>query len=698
MNSITREPTPLWKAGVAVIPNPQRCTLREGHFTVTPDTVIALSGDTDDDDAFAATLLAGALKEEMGLELSIEKASSAATRAIRLVRGGPARKFGDEGYVLDVTTKAVTVRAPGAAGLYYGVQTLLQIIRSRGAGASLPALRIEDWPDYRYRAAHYDTKHHQDTFDYVVDFIEKLAAYKINLLIWEWEDKLAYKRRPEIGAPGAFTIRQMQELTAVARRHHVQLVPLIQGLGHVSFILKHRKHHPLREIPASNWEFCPLKDGTYEVLFDLWDDAMDATPGVEFLHIGTDETYELGQGEACGCKALAEKHGREYLMQKFIHRCHEHIRRRGRKMISWGGGYVPGSPHLPPEGLITFDYPHRKRSDAMAAVRKGYEKWVFTPNPLNCPLVVPMFPFDFAGRSRPGSAVETAEALSEGARLGGFTGMVACSWDDPGRHNEMWNIRHISAAEYAWTAHAPSVDEFLSKFFVSYFGPREQHLEELFRSMEDRMFFYYRVLQRRIWHYGPVGKMHLPDLPREDLEFDPFWRQRYADDVEDAKRELVALDRCADIIHDNLRRPLRSRDNLDILLTLVDLCRHNARLFTRMADLEENIGRASNQHWIDRKTALAGLKDAEKIVAEHIAERKQVMKTLIKVWEPTRLVKGMSTKRKKYVHARDRARHFANRTPDMSYLVHDEERLDMEGYLRALRRIIRDYEADLRKG
>ena len=694
--AITSEPTDLWKAGVPLIPTPQGCTLSDGEFTVTGDMVIQLSAGADDEDAFAAELLARRLGECTSARPKVWKTERKSAGGIRFERKRLGKDLREEGYLLEITSQQVTLTADSAAGTYYGVQTLLQMIRRSAGRVTLPCIQIEDRPDFRWRAITYDTKHHQDTFDYVADFIRKMAGYKLNMIIWEWEDKLAYERRPEIGAPGAFTKKQVQRLTAIARRHHVQLVPLVQGLGHVGFILKHRKHRRLREVPASNWQFCPQKDGTYELLFDLWDEAMEATPGVDFIHIGTDECYELGLGETCGCSKLAAEHGKDYLMQMFVRRAHKHIAAKGRKVISWGGGYVEGSPHKPPKDLITFDYPYKTRAPAMRAIEKGYTKWVFCPNPLNCPLVVPMWPFEFAGRRRDGSAMETARSLDEAHDLGGFTGYVACTWDDPGRHNEMWNIRHVCAAEFGWTAHAPSVDEFLAKFFVNYFGPEQQDLLELYRSMEDRMFFYYSVLQRRVWHYGPVGKMHLPDLPRWDLEYDSFWRQRYADQVARAENELRELDRCAGIIQRNLALPIHEEDDLEVMLTMVELCRHNARFFTRMADCEDLITTAGNMHWIDRKQSLEALRSAAMVFETHIRERKVVMRHLVKVWERTRLPKGMSTKSKKYLHARDRAHHFANRTPDMSYHVIDEVRLDMEGHLRALRRIIKDYEKTLK--
>ena len=184
-----------------------------------------------------------------------------------------------QAYQLSTTAHQVEIRAKGDAGIFYGTRTLLQILKKGDRGAFVPGMQVIDWPDIPERASHYDTKHHQDKREYVESFIRDLAIYKINMLVWEWEDKFEYPSHPEIGAPGAFTMAEMQDITRYARKYHVQLVPLVQGLGHVSYILKWPQYNNLREIAASNWEFCPHKDGSYELLSDLWKDAIKATPG-----------------------------------------------------------------------------------------------------------------------------------------------------------------------------------------------------------------------------------------------------------------------------------------------------------------------------------------------------------------------------------------------------------------------------------
>ena len=200
---------------------------------------------------------------------------------ILLSRNDAEGSMKSQAYHLTASQEGITIISNDAAGLFYGMQTLLQLIQKKDDALYVAGLTIEDWPDIERRAVHYDSKHFQERFEYVKGFIRTLATYKINMLIWEWEDKFAYPSHPEVGAPGAFTMEEIQALTRFARQYHIQIVPLVQGLGHVSYLMKWPQHMHLREIESSNWELCPLKGGSYDLLFDLWYDAMEATPGSE---------------------------------------------------------------------------------------------------------------------------------------------------------------------------------------------------------------------------------------------------------------------------------------------------------------------------------------------------------------------------------------------------------------------------------
>jgi hypothetical protein len=123
--------------------------------------------------------------------------------------------------------------------------------------------------------------------------------------------------------------------------------------------------------------------------------------------------------------------------------------------------------------------------------------------------------------------------------------------------------------------------------------------------------------------------------------------------------------------------------------------RHNIDLVLTLGGLEEAIAMASELHFSDRGRALGHLKTAERLIREHLEDRDTVFRGLVSVWEKSRLPKGLSLPGKPYVFARDRARHFANRTPDMTYLILDEQLLDLEGYLEGLRALIAHYEKAL---
>ena len=93
-----------------------------------------------------------------------------------------------------------------------------------------------------------------------------------------------------------------KKISAYAKERHIGISPLIQGLGHASFILKHPEYKELRDDPKSDWAFNPLNPKTYEVQFDLYLDAMEANPHGKYLHIGGDEVHTTGRNS--GISAL----------------------------------------------------------------------------------------------------------------------------------------------------------------------------------------------------------------------------------------------------------------------------------------------------------------------------------------------------------------------------------------------------------
>jgi hypothetical protein len=566
--------------------------------------------------------------------------------------------------------------------LFYGTQSLLQLIQKGRSGLYVKGIVITDWPDISWRAVHYDTKHFQEKKEYVQEFIRTLASYKINMLIWEWEDKFAYQSHPEIGAPGAFTMEEMQELTRYAHKYHVQIVPLVQGLGHVSFILKHPQNKHLREIASNNWGFCPLHEGTYKLMFDLLKEAIEATPGSEYIHIGCDETYVLGKGVECGCKAKMEEIGKYALRQIYINRIADQMKKWDRKPMSWAGGYDPNEKVRPTEGLLTpggYD----SESD-MEALKKGYSFYIYDPNPGIEHLFLPYF-YRETEYNQYGAHIERSyRRLSPAALSGNFEGMISTSWNCSGVHNQIWMLRYITAAEYSWSGKGPDLGEFEDKYFTNYYGSQSRDVKELFHLLNKASYYYMDAFERKVWHWGEVGKTHLPDMPRDDVEYDPFWNTEYREMVEHSRKQLPRMERVLDISRVNLGLGVKNSYDFELFTCLAELFRHTARTYLALSDLERSITQAHRSHFDNPEAAYSALQDAANIIEKNLAEREEVFTRIKTTWGKSQLPRGMSTPEKKYVHGRDQQRNFANRRPDLSFMIYDEQLLGLEEYLKQL--------------
>jgi hexosaminidase len=686
--------TTLFDEGISLIPHPQEVSLGGEDFMLENELTIVLDKNASDRDRFAATELAAQLKTDWRVKAVIS--TSASGKSIILTHNGVSKEITElskkkalQGYQLAATADQVVIRAKGEAGLYYGTQTLLQIIKEGPKGDMVPGIEITDWPDISERGAHYDTKHHQDKREYVESFIRELARYKINMLVWEWEDKFEYPSHPEIGAPGAFTMQEMQEITRYARKYHVQVVPLVQGLGHVSFILKWPQHSHLREIAASNWEFCPLKEGSYDLLFDLWEDAIEATPGSEYIHIGSDETYELGLCEQCQLKS--EEIGRSGLYTLFTNKAGKHLKTKGRKTMCWErpmGWTVSKSPAkgiAPVKNLVlteSYSYETADFKYAREAKEMGYELFTYDPNPGVVPLMVPyMFTIREGGKTMDGSLENSSKHLISSTKSGYFDGMINTSWDDAGLHNQSWMMSFINSAEWSWSAGNPSLEVFIHNFFMNYYGEGSRNMGELYSLLNEASYYYYESFERRVWHYGYIGKTHLPDLPRGDnLEYDEFWNREYADRIEASREQLIKMDRAREIIRVNQGNSIRNSYDLELFTTYVDLVSHTCNTYLALSALEQAIKEAHNQRYISHLAAYQSMEKGVAIIESNLLERHKVYHELIAIWEKTRLPKGMSTADKEFFHRQDRARHFAFRRADMSYLICDEELLGLEEY------------------
>ncbi|WP_236973933.1 beta-N-acetylhexosaminidase [Membranihabitans maritimus] len=684
------------RLGLDVIPYPQEVTVDGTPFYLKGAKVYQ-SGNLNEEEEFIIENLLTELHDGFGLSLSTS--TSARNSNIFFKINKENNTLGKQGYTIRITPDEVTIEAQSSTGLFYGSQTLVQLVKQGDASTYIPGMTISDWPDIEERAVHYDTKHHQDKKSYVKKFIRDMARYKINIIVWEWEDKLAYETHPDIGAPGAFTKEEMIEFTEYAKKYHIQLVPLVQGLGHVSFILKWPQYHHLREIEASAWEFCPLKEGTYDLLFDLWKEAVEVTPGSKYIHIGSDETFELAH--CYECKAKAQEIGASGVYHYFVEKANAYLKTLGREVMVWErpmGWEMSNSPiknMTPDTSLVlteSYDYEEPDFQYAKKAKDLGYTVFAYDPNPGIEMGFLPYFYSERGGINQTGSLQNSYEFLKATAQSGIFDGMINTSWDDSGHHNQAWILSFVTSAAFSWNGNKPDLAEFTHSFFRNYYGKNSTELIELFELLNEGAYYYMSTLERKVWHWGDVGKTHMPDLPRaENIEYDPFWNREYKEMLTYSRRMEKKMYRAIQIINNNLAEKIENAYDLRVFKTVAEVIRNTALTYRDLSKLEYLIRDAHRNHYVSHKTALDYLFQAKDLVETAINRKEEIYENMVSVWEETRLPKGLSTREKDYFFQQDRARHFANRTPDMRYWVYDEDILGMEKYLVELNEYISFY-------
>ena len=269
--------------------------------------------------------------------------------------------------------------------------------------------------------------------------------------------------------------------------------------------------------------------------------------------------------------------------------------------------------------------------------------------------------------------------------------MISTSWNCSGVHNQLWMLRYITGAEYSWSGKGPDLTEFEDKYFINYYGPHSKDVKELFTLLNKGSYYYMSTFERKVWHWGEIGKTHLPDLPRDDLEYDPFWNTEYREMVERSKKQLPRMQRVQDICRINLELGVKKSYDFELFARLAELFGHTAHTYLALSDLEKAITQAHRAHFDNPMAAYNALQHAAVIIEKNLVEREEVFSRIKTTWEKFQLPKGMSTPEKKYVYARDQQRNFANRRPDLSFMIYDEQLLGMEEYLQQLQSYINWY-------
>jgi len=380
-------------------------------------------------------------------------------------------------------------------------------IRQLAAQPPLPCgLTIRDWPALKVRGLHLDLKFWPPRFDAVLRWLDQMAAWKLNMLVLEYEDRFPYEKVKRIACPAAWSRDQIQELLHRARAWGIEVVPLLQCLGHVEYILWHGEYAVLRELPHVLSQYCPSNPESFALFTAMADEILDLHADVRFLHVGGDETAFLGRCPTCSARAQSQ--GPLGVYAAHLRRVCEWVSAKGIRPIVWDD-ILRQEPEritaLPPSTvLMHWDYETtgiptdpRKRRQANGAADMTSGPSV--PRPVyrqyrEAGYDVIMAPCYNAGGLIPSAPVANTRHLAQQAALHGGLGVCSTHWAVFLTSPDFAACGAAACAEFSWnplpsrddllTSRNVGVDtEFERRFCRAYFGLPDDTLMHALRLL-----------------------------------------------------------------------------------------------------------------------------------------------------------------------------------------------------------------------
>ena len=363
----------------------------------------------------------------------------------------------DEGYVIvpDGSTLAVIGATP--QGVFYGAQTVKQLVVGRGASATIQMASVRDWPAMRHRGLHDDlSRGPVPTLEYMKRQMRTFAAYKLNVYSPYFEHTLGYRTNPLSAPPGGSLSREdVTELVAYARRYHIDVIPEQEAFGHLHHVLKYEIYAPLAETSHGH-VLAPGQAGSMS-LIKQWFAEIDTLFPSRYVHIGADETFELGRGQTME-RIQRDSIGPVYL--GFLKDIVEAIKRPGKKYMFWGDVAVnhPALVKSLPKEMVAVAWSYGAAASFDRQItpftQAGFETWV-APGVSNWNRVYPNNNVAF---------VNIRNFVRDGQRLGA-SGMLNTTWDDDGEaiFNQTWAGVLFGAAA-GWQKGESSIETFQRSF------------------------------------------------------------------------------------------------------------------------------------------------------------------------------------------------------------------------------------------
>lgn len=358
---------------IDVIPMPRSVEYHSGNFTISPETKFYTNLSAESRQALTDYLEGTSLGSVPFAE------SATGNNGIELNLCDSSIVTGNEAYRIEIDKKGVRLSANTETGIFYGLQTLLQLLNN-GDNKTLPALTINDSPRFPYRGLHLDVSRHFFDKEFVKKQLNAMAYFKMNRLHWHLTDgagwRIEIKKYPRLtsfaawrpfdklndwwvggrtfceqddprAVGGYYTQDDIREVVAYAAERHITIIPEIEMPGHSEEVLATYPELSCSGKPYVNADFCIGTEKTFEFLENVLLEVIDLFPS-EYIHIGGDEASKSSWKTCPRCqKRMADEHlnSVEELQSYMIHRIEKFLNDHGRKIIGWDeiieGGLSP---------------------------------------------------------------------------------------------------------------------------------------------------------------------------------------------------------------------------------------------------------------------------------------------------------------------------------------------------------------------
>jgi hexosaminidase len=368
---------------MGIIPAPVSLKKAPGEFVLSRQTI--LLADTVSNKA--VLFLVDYLRSKKMLSIDPKTNTGANVPNSLVLTSAGTDSLPPEGYRLSITPQKITIAGKGA-GLFYGIQTLIQLMPADGiASVKIPCVQIEDYPRFAYRGMMLDVCRHFFSVEFVKKYIDLMAAYKLNNFHWHLTDDQGwrieikkYPRLTQIGSQraqtvignyhdrtpqqydntpygGYYTQDEIREVVKYAADRYINIIPEIEMPGHSEAALAaypelscdpKKTYNVSQTWGVFNDVYCP-SDKTFDFLEDVLTEVMDLFPS-KYIHIGGDEVPKTVWQQSAYCQKMIRKLGlknEEGLQSYFIQRIEKFVNSKGRSIIGWDeileGGLSPNA-------------------------------------------------------------------------------------------------------------------------------------------------------------------------------------------------------------------------------------------------------------------------------------------------------------------------------------------------------------------